>query len=231
MKPTVLTVISDQLARANATYALTSDGFHVIETTDHRGVVEQIRRQFIRLAIVALHEPNALELCRSIRRETEVPVIVQLPECNEHSEWMCFQAGATDVITTSTSKRVVLARVHSVLKQHPLHVVEDARTLQVGALMLDLDARTLDVDGSPVPVTRIEFDLLAQLMARPRRVHVRGDLIQAVWGAHYPDHIVETHLSRLRKKIRAAGGPEIGEAVRGIGYRLGVDTGIEALVS
>lgn len=231
MKTSILTIMSDQLARANTTYALTHDGFRVIEATDRRCLVEQIRRQFACLVIIALHEPNALELCRNIRRETGVPVIIQLPEPNEHTEWMCFQAGASDVISERTSKRVLLARVHSVVKRHPLHLVEEPRTMQVGVLTLDLDARTLEVAGTPVIVTRIQFDLLAQLMAQPRRVHLRSDLIQAVWGAHYPDHIVETHLSRLRKKIRAAGGPEIGEAVRGIGYRLGIDAGAEVLVS
>lgn len=231
MKATILTVMSDQLSRANTSYALTHDGFHVIEATDQRCILDQIRRQFVCLVLIAVHEPNALELCRTIRRETAVPVIIQLTEPSEPAEWMCLQAGAADVISATTSKRVMLARVHSVVKRHPLHIAEQPRTISIGALLLDLDARTLDVDGNTVSVTRIEFDLLAQLMAQPRRVHIRRELIQSVWGAHYPDHIVETHLSRLRKKIRAVGGPEIGLAVRGIGYRLGVDPATSALVS
>ena len=180
MKPTILTVISDQLTRANTTYALSHDGFHVIEASDQRSITEQIRRQLACLAIVALHEPNALELCRIIRRETDVPVIVLLPEPNEHGEWMCFQAGAADVISPSTSKRVLLARIHAVVKRHPQHVTAPSRTIDIDPLKLDLDARTLDVHGNPVPVTRIEFDLLAQLMSQPRRVDIRSELIQSV---------------------------------------------------
>lgn len=231
MKATVLLAISDQLARANTKHALSRDGFQVIESTDAHSISEHLRGQFVRLVIIGMHEPIALELCRTIRRDGDVPVMIMLPAPNEPAEWMSFQAGADDVISITTSKRVLISRVDALVKQHPLQLVEHPRTLQVGPLMLDLDARTLEVDGAAVVVTRIEFDLLAQLMAQPRRVHIRADLIQSVWGAHYPDQIVETHLSRLRKKIRLAGGPDVGAAVRGIGYRLGVDAQPDALVS
>lgn len=231
MKHTILTVMSDPIVRANLSYALHHAGFNVVESVDPRSVAEQIRRQFASLVIASLHEPKALELCRDIRQNSDVPVLVQLPVVDERSEWMCFQAGADDVVSTATSKRVLLARVAALLRGHEQPHFDEPRVLEVGALRIDLDARTLAVNEQDVVVTRTEFDLLAQLMAQPRRVHVRGDLVQAVWGEYHADHIIETHLSRLRKKIRAAGGPEIGEAVRGVGYRLGIDAYVEALVS
>lgn len=229
MNHTVLTVIEDPLVRANVRYTLTRDGLRVVESSDHRCAAELVRAQNAHLVLVDLHEPLALELCRRLRREEDVPVLVQLPCHDEHSEWMCLQAGAGDVINRTTSKRVMLARAQALLQRQA--EVDPLQTIRVGPLLLDMEARTVEVHGIEVTVTKTEFDLLALLMAQPRRVHVRADLVHTVWGAHYPEHILETHLSRLRKKIRLAGGPVIGEAVRGVGYRLGVEAQRESLVS
>ncbi len=89
-------------------------------------------------------------------------------------------------------------------------------------LLLDGLSRMVYVSGSPIHLTRTEFDLLAMLMAQPQRVFTRAELIKAVWGETWfgDDHFVETHASRLRRKISAAGGPRIAAAVRGVGYRL-----------
>lgn len=226
MKPTILTVMQDRMIRANLTYALASHGFDVVESQDLQGITDQIRRQFANLVVTALNESAALELCRRVRRQSDVPILVQLLQHNERSEWMCFQAGANDVVSADTSRRVLLSRINALLTRHaPAHAAP-ARTLRAGPLLVDLDARSLHIEDRPVELTRTEFDLLAQLIAQPRRVHVRGDLVFAVWGAHCSDHLLETHLSRLRKKVRTAGGPEIGTAVRGIGYRLGIEAGV-----
>lgn len=222
MKPTILTVMQDQVHRANLTYALARHGFDVIETHDVRSITDQVRQSLAHLVVTALHEASALELCRRIRHDSDIPILVQLPHVSEHSEWMCFQAGADDVVGSDVSRRVLLARVQSLLQRYRTQHDVDVRTLRAASLLVDLDARTLHIDDAPVELTRTEFDLLAQLMAQPRRVHMRGDLVHAVWGAHVSDHLLETHMSRLRKKVRSAGGPEIGTAVRGVGYRLGI---------
>ena len=231
--PAVLLVDDDEVTRLMTAISLRKRGFEIVECGSGEEALESLQGGLPDIVVldVDLEDLGGFGLLSSIVNDSDVPVIVLLPEPNEHGEWMCFQAGAADVISPSTSKRVLLARIHAVVKRHPQHVTAPSRTIDIDPLKLDLDARTLDVHGNPVPVTRIEFDLLAQLMSQPRRVHIRSELIQSVWGAHYPDHIVETHLSRLRKKIRAAGGPEIGEAVRGIGYRLGVDASAATLVS
>ena len=231
MQQTILTVMSDPLLRANLSHTLVRGGFHVIDVLEPRDVQEQIRRQFAELVVASLPEPRLLELCRDIRRHTDVPVLVQLPELEEQHEWMCFQAGANDVVPASVSKRVLLARIEALLRDRSVTGPPADRVLHVGPLTLDLDARQLFVLHRQVPLTRTEFDLLAQLMSHPRRVHVRGDLVHAVWGGFQPEHVLETHLCRLRKKIREVGGPNVAEAVRGVGYRLGIDTRIGATVS
>jgi DNA-binding response OmpR family regulator len=79
--------------------------------------------------------------------------------------------------------------------------------------------------GAELDLTRIEFDLLAILLEHPTRVVPREELVSRVWGSWFgDDHVVEVHLSRLRAKVVRAGGPRIGVAVRGVGYRLGLGT-------
>lgn len=217
--------------RANVRFALAREGFDVIEALSPNSVRQQIRQHFVQMAVIGLAEPATLELCRNIRHCSDLPILVQLPEPSEQAEWMCFQAGADDVISEHTSRRLLVARVNALLLRQHTDAPRSERTLRIGPLLIDLDARTLHIDDHPVDLTRTEFDLLAQLMAQPRRVHVRSDLVMAVWGEHYPEHVLETHLSRLRKKVRLAGGPPIGTAVRGIGYRLGIDPNLAEGVS
>lgn len=223
MKTTILTVMENPMLQANLNHLLIREGFDVVASRDPDTVTAQVHRQFARLVVTSLRESQALELCRKIRQCCAIPILVHLADHSERSEWMCFQAGASDVVSHSTSKRVLLARVHELVQRSTGEPVTMERTLATGPLVVDLDARTLHVTDIPVELTRIEFDLLTQLMSQPRRVHVRGDLVHAVWGGPYPEHVLETHLSRLRKKIRAVGGPDVGTAVRGIGYRLGLD--------
>jgi len=101
----------------------------------------------------------------------------------------------------------------------------EARTrFTAGPLAVDTDAREARLDGVPVDLTRTEFDLLVALIENPTRVVTRDALLQRVWGEWYGDwHVVEVHMSRLRNKVKKAGGPSVGTAVRGVGYKLGVD--------
>lgn len=100
--------------------------------------------------------------------------------------------------------------------------LERAERLSFDSILLDGPSRMVYVNEEPVHLTRTEFDLLAMLLAQPQRVFTRAELIGAVWGETWfgDDHFVETHASRLRRKISAAGGPRIAAAVRGVGYRL-----------
>ena len=113
-------------------------------------------------------------------------------------------------------------QVHSTSSVERPSFMERADRLNFANILLDGPSRMVYVDQEPVHLTRTEFDLLAMLLAQPQRVFTRAELIGAVWGETWfgDDHFVETHASRLRRKISAAGGPRIATAVRGVGYRL-----------
>jgi DNA-binding response OmpR family regulator len=163
---------------------------------------------------------GAATTVRALRADTDALIAVA-GAGDDLDQLLAFAAGADEVVPRGTSERLLLARVRALLgRRRP----EEEQSLTVGLLSLDHRSRVVEVAGRPVALTRIEFDLLALLMEDPGRVVPRDEIVSRVWGDWYSDdHVVEVHLSRLRHKLAAAGGPRVGTAVRGVGYRLGID--------
>ena len=150
------------------------------------------------------------------------PVIVFSQKASEMEQLMAFAAGADDYISKPFSTRLLLARLTAVLRRQ---IAEPTAitVFEVGPLHLDIEARSLLVNQEQVELTRIEFDLLATLIENPRKVIPRDVMIERVWGYQTRgDSIIESHLSRLRAKVRNAGGPMIAISSRGVGYKLGL---------
>ena len=94
---------------------------------------------------------------------------------------------------------------------------------EVGHLEIDVEERSFKVNGKLVPLTKREFDILKTLMSTPERAVTRDELIRNAWGDWYGDtHMIECHISRIRSKVKKAGGPYICQAIHGVGYRLGL---------
>jgi DNA-binding response OmpR family regulator len=95
---------------------------------------------------------------------------------------------------------------------------------KVGGVVVDTSTRTATATGCELNLTRTEFDLLALFIGAPQRIFSRDELLDGVWGSWYgDDHVVEVHISRLRRKVKAASGLRVCVAVRGIGYKFGVE--------
>lgn len=113
---------------------------------------------------------------------------------------------------------MILPLLHTIVP----HLWIELGCIRIAPLMLDRDARRLYVHGHEVNLSRVEFDLLELLMDRPRHVIDRHTLKQVGWNGYCADRTLESTLSRLRVKVRRAGGPSVAEVVRGVGYRLGI---------
>ncbi len=211
--------------------ALTAAGYRVTPVPTIVGAVDALRAHRADLVVLDADENgvDVHEVCRAVRALGRVPVIVvgaphAHGQVEEIVQLMAFAAGADDVVPSDLSPRLLLARVGAVLRR----TVSDpapAVARRVGPFELDAESRIATLAGTELDLTRIEFDLLAILLEHPTRVVPREELVSRVWGSWFgDDHVVEVHLSRLRAKVVRAGGPRIGVAVRGVGYRLGLGT-------
>ena len=225
MGAVTLVVNDDVELRALICESLRDSGFYVVQANGGFEALEAYHSHHPDLVITAYKnsDMDGLELCRRLKSFGNVLVLFLTSHSAEMEQLLGFAAGADEYMLKPFYPKVLVARVQSMLRRsigNPL-----TQTLMtVGPLSMDTEARTTVFEGTEVSLTRIEFDLLAALMESPRRVVPKHELIENVWGSWQGDgHAVESHLSRLRAKVKDAGGPSLGIAVRGVGYKLGLE--------
>jgi two-component system response regulator ResD len=171
---------------------------------------------------LSIGQPDGFEVCREIRKVSTVPIIMLTNRGEEVDEAMCLAAGADDYITKPVSSRILNLRVTTQLRHRSLRPIRAATILEVENLTLNVESRELLVGEVRVSLTKTEYDFFHLLMQQPTRVFTREQVIEAIGGSvdYASDHLLDTHASRLRLKIKAAGGPRVISAIRGVGYRL-----------
>jgi DNA-binding response OmpR family regulator len=140
----------------------------------------------------------------------------------EMDEAMCLAAGADDYITKPVSARILALRTSTQLRHRSLRTVTSGNLINAGPLALNMETRELLVEGSRVELTRTEYDFLHLLIANPKRVFTRQQVADAIGSSleYSSDHLLDTHASRIRGKIREKSQIKVLHAVRGVGYRL-----------
>lgn len=203
---------------------LEAEGYRTVEAVDGTMALEKYEEVDPDLIIldVSMGQPDGLEVCRTIRKHSMVPIIMLTSRGDEMDEAMCLAIGADDFITKPASPRILILRVATQIRHRKIEHPAKAHLLSAGVLTLNLDSRELEVAGHAVPLTRTEFDFLRLLMEQPKRVFTREQIINAIGASvdFSSDKLLDTHASRIRIKVRDAGGPKVLLAVRGFGYRL-----------
>jgi DNA-binding response OmpR family regulator len=224
MSETILVIDDAADVRALLSVSLKDAGYRVVEADSGPAGMEAFHayQPDLILLDIGLGSMDGLEVCRQLRAATAAPIVFLTARSDEVDQLVGFAAGGDDYVTKPFSPRVVVARVGSLLRRNQR---PEAKTrYEVGPLSLDTEARSARLRGEELHLTRKEFDLLATMMENPERVCTREMLLERVWGDWFGDtHVVEVHMSRLRNKVKSAGGPPIGAVVRGVGWRLGVD--------
>lgn len=225
-------VVDDEepLARLVADY-LTRDGFAADVALDGERALELARIQRPDVVILDLMLPgiDGMEVCRRLRTFSDAYVIMLTARTEEIDKLIGLAVGADDYVTKPFSPREVAARAKAMLRRPrggPNDSTETA-VRQFGDLIIDSAAREATVAGAPVDLTRLEFDLLDTLSARPRVAFSRRQLVERVWDGDWfgDDHIVDVHIVRLRRKLGDdAANPRYVLTVRGVGYRMGTGT-------
>ena len=216
----VLIVDDERAIRRLLRMYLTDAGFTVAEAADGAAAVEQVRRGGIDLVLLDLMLPemDGFTVVRRLRETAQVPVIMVTARTDETNRVTGLELGADDYVVKPFSPIEVVARVKAVMRR--VHAPPDPhRTLRAGPAELEPASRRVTLDGREVELTRLEFDLLAELAAHPRVVYTRDRLLEKVWGyqSAVGGKTVDVHVANLRRKL----GDDIGiVAVRGVGYKL-----------
>lgn len=217
----LLLVEDDQTLRETLAYNLTRERYTVIETDNGVTALDLARTQHPDLIVLDVMLPglDGLTVCRTLRREMEVPIVLLTARSGEVDRIVGLDTGADDYIVKPFSLGELLARLRAVLRRGRR---EPEMKLQAGDLTLDLVSHRAWRGGQPLNLTPKEFDLLAELMRHRGAVLTRDLLLQRVWGFDFDGdtRTVDVHIRWLREKIEDdPAHPQRIETVRGLGYR------------
>jgi DNA-binding response OmpR family regulator len=219
-------VVDDEPAILDAvSYALRAEGFEVERECDGEDALEAGRDKEYDLVILDVRLPglSGIEVCRRLRAESEVPILMLTALDAEVDRVLGLEAGADDYVTKPFSVAELVSRVRAILRRRELDRSPTRAVRRVGSLQLDLVRHTAEVDGHSVQLTRSEFRLIALLAGDPERVFNRREIMQHLWQSAYvgDERAADIHISNLRQKIeRTPRRPERLLTVRGEGYKL-----------
>jgi DNA-binding response OmpR family regulator len=212
-------------------YNLAQEGFEVSIAYDGRDAIEKATKETPDLVILDLMLPyvDGLEVCRHIRRESSVPILMLTAKHGEQERVVGLELGADDYVTKPFSPRELVARVRAILRRTAREKDRpSAAPVGIGGLVLDPSTHEVRLHGRAIDLTTKEFDLLQLLLSHPNRVFTRDFLLEHIWGYDYfgSTRTVDMHISRLREKIEDdPNTPTYIMTVRGVGYKLKKDQG------
>ena len=225
MTERILVVDDEAAIRETVGYALRGEGYEVSDAADGEEALEAARSNGFDVLILDLMLPklSGVEVCRRLRAESDVPILLLTAKDAEVDRVLGLEAGADDYVTKPFSMAELVSRVRAILRRRQLDRTAGALVYRVGGLTLDLVRYGADVEGRAVNLTRSEFKLLALLAAEPERVFSRREIMQHLWESSYvgDQRACDIHVSNIRRKIeRDPARPERLLTVRGVGYRL-----------
>lgn len=223
-KDQILIVDDNEDIRIFVKAALSSEGFEVVEAKDGNEALEFFRSKEPAVVILDLSigQPDGFEVCREIRKTSTVPIIMLTSHIEEMDEAMCLAAGADDYITKPVSARILALRVSTQMRHRAAKVSNTGSVITAGPLSLNTDSRELELNGKKIELTKTEYDFLHLLIGNPKRVFTREQISNAIGVSveYSSDHLLDTHASRIRMKIKEVADLKVLHAVRGVGYRL-----------
>jgi DNA-binding response OmpR family regulator len=221
----ILLVDDEQSVQKLLAYPLRKEGYEVVPALDGEEALERCRVQNFDLIVldVMLPKLDGFDVCRQIRAQSSVPIIMLTAKAEEFDKVLGLELGADDYITKPFSMREFRSRVKAVLRRSDLLREEqrDEEPLSAGDLSIDFSKRTVEIRGEPVRLTYVEFEILSILARNPGRVFSRTMILDRLWGdSSYRDpRTIDVHIRHLREKIeRDPKDPEFLFTVRGVGY-------------
>jgi two-component system, OmpR family, response regulator len=223
---TILLVDDEDSVQKLLAYPLERDGFRVIQARDGEEALRRFADEDVDLVVLDIMLPrlDGLEVCKRLRAESTVPIIMLTARDDELDKVLGLELGADDYITKPFSIREFRSRIRALLRRagSPQLAGEREELIERGELRIDVPRRTVEVRGEPVQLTFIEFEMLVVLAQSPGVVFSRRELLERLrGGADYREpRTIDVHVRHLREKIeRDPSTPELILTMRGAGYR------------
>ena len=224
MSTRILTVEDDERIRTAVKLALEDEGWEVVEAATGEAAIEAFRSDPTDVVLIDIMLPgvDGFEVCRAVRRQSDVPIIMVTARADTHDVVAGLEAGADDYLTKPFVPKELSARIRALLRR-----VRSGDSLQqrmrFGDLEIVPDEGVVTLGDQTIHLTKTEFRLLVELASSPGKIFSREDLLEKVWGHGYlaDSRLVDVHVRRLRTKVEAdPGNPRHVLTVRGLGYKL-----------
>lgn len=226
MPKTVLIVEDDRNIADLLRLYLEKEGYGVIIALDGLRGVEEFRAHAPSLVLLDVMLPgmDGWGVCRTIRAESKVPIIMLTAKSETEDKVAGLKQGADDYITKPFEMKEVLARIEAVLRRSGIEPERAVRRLTFDKLVIDMDAFELTVNDKKVPTPPKEMELLYHLASTPNRVYTRNQLLDEVWGFDYfgDTRTVDVHIKRLREKLEGVSDKWELKTVWSVGYKFEV---------
>lgn len=223
----ILTVEDDERIRKAVKLALEDEGWQVTEADTGESALEVFRQSQADVVLIDIMLPgiDGFEVCRSIRRISDVPVIMVTARDDTHDVVAGLEAGADDYLTKPFAPKELSARIRALLRRSRAQANATLDRIRIGNLEISPDEGLVLKDGDELQLTKTEFKLLVELATQPGKVFSREVLLERVWGYDYfgDGRLVDVHVRRLRTKVEAdPANPRYVVTSRGLGYKLQV---------
>ena len=221
---TILVVDDDDALAEMIGLVLAQEGFNAVFCENGARAFETFMRSTPDLVLLDLMLPgmNGIEVCQQIRRSSNVPIIMLTAKSDTEDVVKGLEAGADDYIAKPFKHAELLARIRTRLRPRESRQL----VVSIGDIVMDMDGRTVKYHDTEVPMTPLEFDLLAALVRHPGQALSRQELLDMVWGyTDVSDSLVNVHVQRLRAKFDELGADRFIQTVRGVGDKIPSELG------
>lgn len=217
----IIIIEDSEVIREELRSFLSKYGYDIVLAMDFENILEEIKELNGDLILLDVNLPvfDGYYICREIRKESDIPIIIVTSRDSEVDELMSMNLGADDFVTKPYNTQILLARIESILRRAS-RVVESSDLLEHNGMTLNLSNGTVNYGGESLEITKNELKILSYLMKNKGNIVSREDLMTYLWNSDFfvDDNTLSVNITRLRKKLESIGVKDAIETRRGLGY-------------